>query len=113
MSVGKRELWGMLTEIKHTAQQLFIMSAADRYGAARGARRLVEMYNQCRANVEDPPDEFDDLFPELGDEASLDEVWSCAAVLARYLFPNRTEEAPQPLQVRRRSRRAPDSDDGE
>lgn len=112
MSVGKRELWGMLTEIKRTAQQLFVMSTADRYGVARGTSRLVNMYNQCRANVEDPPDEFDELFPELDSDASLDEVWSCAAVLARYLFPNRVDEA-RPLDAQRIGDQASDSDDDE
>lgn len=100
MSFRRTEIWGMLDEIKQTAKELSITSLATSRGAAEGTRRLAAMYNQCRASLEDQPDEFEELFPELDEDATLDEVWTCAAVLCRYLMPN--VDAPSSQRTRHR-----------
>ena len=103
MSFRKIEIWGMLQEIKETAKELSITSVATSGGASQGTRRLVHMYNQCRASIADPPDEFEELFPELDDDATLDEVWTCAAVLCRSLLPTQAD-SPSPTSPTPRSR---------
>ncbi|GGH87126.1 hypothetical protein JOD43_003863 [Pullulanibacillus pueri] len=90
--MNNETIYAMLREIKEVAMQSSLTG-----GLKKGSRILIDVYNRCLATITEEDEQAAKLFSPLAtepDAVHIDEIGVAAALLSRYVNPNKHPHLP-------------------
>jgi hypothetical protein len=82
--IGTDRIYAMLREVKSLAMEISLTE-----GLQMGSKTLADVYNRCLTELSEDDPAISILFSLLEDNVSVDEIGVSAALLSKYMKPNR------------------------
>lgn len=82
--MSKDRIYFMLREIKSIAMEASLTGSMK-----KGSKTLAKMYNRCLEALSESDPSISTLFEPLNEDVSVDEIGVSAALLSRYMKPDR------------------------
>ncbi|MGV3464989.1 MAG: hypothetical protein ACO1OT_06830 [Heyndrickxia sp.] len=85
-NIGTDRIYAMLREVKSLSMEISLTE-----GLQMGSKTLADVYNRCLTELSEDDPAISTLFLPLKDDVSVDEIGVSAALLSRYMKPNRQQ----------------------